>query len=451
MSGDTNRLAVFRQMREAIRGSENYLVIGIDVAKDNHHAFFGTPRGRTLRKELVFNNDSAGFHKLIASAEEMQSRHSLPGSVFGIEPTGNYHKPLADYLIKRDKTIVYVSSVAVKKNRSLMDGRWDKNDKKDAANVADLIGQGRCLYYDKPEAKLTTLRSLVGLQVRLKKEEHKATMRIRNNLIARYFPELDDCCPKTDELALSVIERLLTPASIARMEYADFEKAVTGGTIRYATQKNRLRTVWETAKQSIGCEAGESAFWEAKLLVGNLRLIREHIRANEAKIQEAAGQFPEYRYLLSIPGFGKTISAMVLSAIGDARQYDNRRQLLRLAGLDLCALRSGKKSDRVSPILSKQGKAPLRYMLVQAAKVGSTAHCGMRKYYLRLLKGRENESGIKLKMWVKLAAKLLVVAWTLMKKKELFDMNSFITYGAASSITNVEAIRPREGQTRAAH
>jgi transposase len=37
------------------------------------------------------------------------------------------------------------------------------------------------------------------------------------------------------------------------------------------------------------------------------------------------------------------------------------------------------------------------------------------------LRGREREPGIKTKMRIKLAAKLLVIAWTLMKKKEPFN------------------------------
>ena len=37
-----------------------------------------------------------------------------------------------------------------------------------------------------------------------------------------------------------------------------------------------------------------------------------------------------------------------------------------------------------------------------------------------MLKGRERERGIKTKMRVKLAEKMLVIAWTLMKKKEPF-------------------------------
>ena len=44
-----------------------------------------------------------------------------------------------------------------------------------------------------------------------------------------------------------------------------------------------------------------------------------------------------------------------------------------------------------------------------------------RSYFTKLLRGRERERGIKTKMRVKLAAKMLVIAWTLMKKKEVFD------------------------------
>ena len=42
-------------------------------------------------------------------------------------------------------------------------------------------------------------------------------------------------------------------------------------------------------------------------------------------------------------------------------------------------------------------------------------------YFTNKLKGRKREKGIKTKMRVKLAAKMLVIAWTLMKKKEVFD------------------------------
>ena len=67
--------------------------------------------------------------------------------------------------------VVLVAGTAVKKNRELLDGRWDKHDTKDAANVADLIAQGKCLFYEFPLPDIRELRNLLSLKRRLKKEE----------------------------------------------------------------------------------------------------------------------------------------------------------------------------------------------------------------------------------------------------------------------------------------
>ena len=56
-----NRLEEFRQLRQEVRHSEEYLIVGIDIAKERHHAFFGIPTGKTLLKRLVFSNDHEGF------------------------------------------------------------------------------------------------------------------------------------------------------------------------------------------------------------------------------------------------------------------------------------------------------------------------------------------------------------------------------------------------------
>jgi len=92
-----------------------------------------------------------------------------------------------------------------------------------------------------------------------------------------------------------------------------------------------------------------------------------------------------------------------------------------MAGFDLCANRSGKTSYSATPVISKQGKADLRYALYQAALIASLSNKDFITYYTNKLRGRNREKGIGTKMRVKLAAKLLVIAWTLMKKKEPFD------------------------------
>jgi transposase len=73
------------------------------------------------------------------------------------------------------------------------------------------------------------------------------------------------------------------------------------------------------------------------------------------------------------------------------------------------------------PVISKKGKASLRYALYQAAFVASTKDRRFIIYYTNKLRGREREKGIKTKMRVKLATKMLIIAWTLMKNKEPFN------------------------------
>ena len=420
-------LYVFRQMKTSVRGSEKVLLAGIDVAKNKHHAFFGTPNGRTLHKNLVFDNSIRGFESLRRLGKDLQYQHGFCQIVYGLEPTASYHKPLAEYLIRQGEQVVYVSNVAVAKNRALLDGRWDKNDKKDAANVADLVGQGRCLYYDLPEERLRELRSLISFRTRLKKEEHSLRMRLRNNVLAQYFPELDKLfihAGTPDALVLAIAQHCLDPREVAKLEFDEFLKLITTRSISNLREK-RLHELWEVAKVSAGCQVHDAARWEAQSLVAKLKAVQETVKGNEQRMEIVARQFPEYDSLLSIPGFGPIVSAMVLAAIGNPFRFESRRQILRLAGLDLSAERSGQDSNSVRPVISKQGKAALRYALVQAAMVASTLNPDIRSYFSKMLKGRELERGIQLKMKVKLAAKFLVVAWTLMKSKQQFKSSCF--------------------------
>lgn len=108
--------------------------------------------------------------------------------------------------------------------------------------------------------------------------------------------------------------------------------------------------------------------------------------------------------------------------MGNPHRFFNQKQVLKTAGLELCADRSGKTSHSAVPVISKQEKADLRYALYQATRIAPTRNKDFMAYYARQLQGREKEQGIKTKRWVKLSAKLLIIAWTLMKNQEAFDI-----------------------------
>ena len=418
---DNIRLEQYRQIKKDVRGSSEYLIVGIDVAKSKHYAFFGTATGKTLLKRMIFENNIAGFDKLLTHEDSLKVKYGLEKVIYGLEATGNYHKPLGEHLIKCCCNVVLVPGIAVKNNRKMMDGRWDKNDTKDAMVIADLISQGKFLFYEYASMPLRDLRNLLSLKKRLKKQEHSQKVRIRNNLLAQYFPELDGYYRTWGKEGLAIVRWCLAPSVIVGLEYDEFTLRVAPNGRGGIPQQKRLRAVWKKAIESIGCMVGESLEVEAKLMVEGLQYTREAIKYVEKKIKEICLDIPEYQYILSIPGFGPDISSKVIGAIGYPFRFNNRRQVLKMAGMDLSANRSGKNSDNVTPKLSKSGKADLRYALYQAAMIASYKNIHFMKYYTEKLRGREKEKGIKTKMRVKLAAKLLIIAWTLMKKQEYFE------------------------------
>lgn len=420
MKTEDIRLEEFRQLRSEIRGSTKHLLVGIDIAKEKHNAFFGTANGKTLYKRFVFDNSREGFELLEAEADAIMLQNKLSQIVFGMEPTANYHKPLGEYLIRGGNNVVLVSGNAVKNNRELLDGRWDKHDMKDSANVADLMSQAKFLYYEYPCTEVRDLRGLLSLKKRLKRQAQGLGLRIRNNLVAQYFPEMDRYYGSCGQENLAIVKNCLSPEVIAGMEYNDFFKTVVSRQ-KGLRQHKHLYKIWQLAGESIGCEAGDALASEAEMLVALLKQTTEAIKQLEQEILKLCYMFPEYDHVMSIPGFGPDITAKVIAYIGDQYRFDKASQVLKMAGLDLCANRSGKSSDKAVPVISKKGRSDLRYALYQAAMVASTRNIHFIKYFTAKLRGREKERGIKTKMRVKLAAKMLVIAWTLMIKKEPFD------------------------------
>ena len=49
-AAQTTRVDEFRQFKSQIRGSREYLIVGLDIAKRKHHGFLGMPTARRSSK-----------------------------------------------------------------------------------------------------------------------------------------------------------------------------------------------------------------------------------------------------------------------------------------------------------------------------------------------------------------------------------------------------------------
>jgi transposase len=217
---------------------------------------------------------------------------------------------------------------------------------------------------------------------------------------------------------LALVRWCLDPAVMSALTDEELNKRLhTEG--RTLAQRKRLSALKDEAPRSIGCQFGDSVEFEGQNVVKLLKEVRQTLTDTQEQIEAVCRKFKEYSCLLSIPDFGPTLSAMVLGAIGNPWRFQNGAQVIKMVGLDLSASQSGKSQG--APIVSKKGKAEIRYALYQAAMVASSRDKYFVAYFTDQLRGREKEKGIKTKKRVKLAAKMLMIAWTLMKKQERFD------------------------------
>jgi len=117
--------------------------------------------------------------------------------------------------------------------------------------------------------------------------------------------------------------------------------------------------------------------------------VQKEIKDTQHMIETISRQFMEYCLLLTIAGFGSYVASVVLAGITDPWCFESAKQVLKMAGFDLCAVRSGKKGQTAVPVISKKGNAALRYGVYQTAFIASTRNIDLVEYYTNTLRGRE--------------------------------------------------------------
>lgn len=179
---NATRVKRFRALWEDLRTRRDRLLVGIDVAQAAHVVHLRQAHTRVVTPTLTIPNTARGFTQLWARIQQARRATGCREVVCGLEPTGTYHQAVADFLEQQGADVVLISSSVAYWNRRTQDGTWDKHDRKDAANCADLLEQGKVLFYSRPAGPLAELRPLVKCLRRARSELPACKARWRTTL-----------------------------------------------------------------------------------------------------------------------------------------------------------------------------------------------------------------------------------------------------------------------------
>jgi len=380
------RIKRFRELKETLRTTRDRLLVGLDIAQGEHVAHLRHAHTRVVTAALVIPNTTRGFAQLWARIQQAQRATGCREVVCGLEPTATYHEALARFLEAQGAEVVLVSSAVAYWNRRTQDGTWDKHDRKDAANCADLLEQGKVLFYSQPDGPLAELRRLVKCLRRARGELAACKARWRTTLRPALGP-MGEPLPNGLRAELPVVLQAWEPAAPGRPALA----------------KGRLPLGLATACADLGAQ---------------VTAVQARITALERACTPVAERLPAYALLRTIPGVGPTVAAILLAEIGDIAWYTKFSQLRKLAGLDIVRVQSGQFAGQAR--ISKAGRGLLRWALYHAA-MGLARTAGGRARLAALKAKRQGDRYAGFKAIVELAAKVLRVVWGVWRSGTPYD------------------------------
>jgi transposase len=373
-------------LKSTLRTNRERLLVGLDIAQAEHVVHLRHAHTRVVVPTLTIPNSTRGFVQLWTRIQQAQRATGCQEVVCGLEPTGTYHQAVATFLETQGADVLLLSSSGAYWNRRTQDGTWDKNDRKDAANCADLLEQGKVLFYSQPDGPLAELRRLV-----------KCLRRARGELAACKARWRTTLRPALGPMGEPLPNRLRAELPVALQGW---ERAALG---RPAVAKGRLPLGLATACADLGAQV-------------------ESVQARIATIERActplAERLPAYPLLRTIPGVGPTVGAILLAEIGDIAWYTKFSQLRKLAGLDIIRVQTGNFAGQWR--ISKCGRGLLRWALYHAAM--GMARTGTGRARLAALKAkRQGDRYAGFKAIVELAAKVLRVVWGVWRSGSPYD------------------------------
>lgn len=337
------------------------IYVGIDVAKDKHDCFIVNSDGEVLHDVFTIQNNMAGFKDLLF---KIKSAEPNPDKVkVGLEATGHYSCNILGFLKRMGLTTIEINPLYTSLSRKSISLRKTKTDKVDARTIANMIMSDVSLkpysdklYHNEDLKSLTRYRfDKVAQRAKLKQSVSR--------LINILFPELETLVSTLHGKAVYTLlsefpsAQHIASANLKHLTHL-LDKASKGRFKRATADQIR-----ETARQSIGSYLPAKSL-ELKHTIKLINELSDEIAEIEVEIKKIMDIIDSP--ILSIPGIGINLGAIIIAEIGDFSRFDNPDKILAFAGCSPSTYQSGQLYSSHAK-MEKRGSKYLRWALMNAA------------------------------------------------------------------------------------
>lgn len=388
------------------------LVVGIDVGKEQHVAVALAPDGR-FSKPAKMPNDREGYEGLLWRISQWKKEYGLNEVMIGMESTGHYWEVLARWLTAKGIRVVQINALHTKRAKEIEDNSPGKTDPKDARIIAQLVRYGKYLSCVLPEGPVAELRELVRIRQHLVTELTEKRNYLRR-LLDSVFPEIFTVFKKSwGKTFLHLLQEYPLPEDIVALDLSTTTAALKKKYKGFMAKK--LERVHALAGITVGVPVAHGAYRTAIThTVKRIVELKEKRDQVELQMEGLLHEIPETAYLLSVKGIGVISVAVILGETGGLSRYDHADELIKLAGLNLFEISSGRHKGKVH--ISKRGRPLLRHILFLLATIQAKKGMPLHKEYEQLI--AKNMPSVK--ALVALSRKLVRLIFALVRDRRFY-------------------------------
>lgn len=330
--------------------------IGIDIAKFKHFASVVSSDGNVIVKPFSFENSRQGFMKLIEEIENFQD------CLIGLESTGHYAENLIQFLYERNYRIAVINPI---QTDSLRDSniRKTKTDKIDTMLIVQCLMLKKYSLVSSKNIDMIKLRRLSRFRLEMVQQQTRIKTQLTSCLDI-VFPELSGFFKGNLHLKVTyaLLEKYPSAKAIRSARIDGLTNLLYNNSHGKYNHERSLQ-LKNLAKESVGLN-NPAIELQIQCLIKQLHLYQKQIKDIDVSIMTLMEIINSP--ILTIPGVGYTLGAMIISEIDDIKKFSNPSKLLAFAGLDPVVKQSGNFQSS-SMKISKRGSTYLRYAIYRVA------------------------------------------------------------------------------------
>lgn len=342
------------------------LFVGIDVAKSKHDCCIIDSDGVIITDSLRISNSKDGFQILYNTILASLDSKDFSNVKIGLESTGHYSTNITNFLYSKGFNIVVLNPLVTNAFRKAGTLRKTKTDKCDAKVIATMLFSDESKSYSPSSYQIQELKSLTRHRYRMIGYRSKLKLSV-TRLIDIIFPELPDFVWSIHQnSSYQLLLELPSPEDIKMCHLTHLTHVISKAS-RGKYGREKALQLRELAANSIGF-SNRSLTFELQQTIRLIQSVQLEINELDQQIKMVVDELNTP--LMTVPGIGYTIAAIILAEIGDINNFSSPAKLLAFAGMEPSTYQSGKYNASHTPMV-KRGSTYLRWAIMQAARLVS--------------------------------------------------------------------------------